>query len=99
MEIDFLIQDTFALTRPQWKLATSLEDAGHAFAVSVTQHFQTQEPEKMVEAESAEDDLLSEDDGDDDDLQVPEMNEGHSSSEEAEMDVSRKLLWNSCMTS
>ena len=35
MDIDFIIQDTFALTRPQWKLNTDFEEAGRLFAEKV----------------------------------------------------------------
>lgn len=86
MDIDFIIQDTYALTRPQWKLAASFEEAGRAFAESVAQNYKSQEVEKFAEAEGPDDEASSEDDGDDDDLQVPEMDDGHSSSEEAEME-------------
>lgn len=86
MDIDFLVQDTFALTRPQWKLATSFEEAGRAFADAVAQNYKSQEPEKTVEAEDADDDASS-DGGEDDEPRVPEMDEAHSSSEEAEAEV------------
>ena len=87
MDIDFIIQDTYALTRPQWKLAKDFEEAGRAFAESVTQNYKTSEAEKITESEALEDDTSSEDDADDDDLQVPEMEDAHSSSEEAEAEV------------
>lgn len=87
MEIDFIIQDTYALTRPQWKLAANFEEAGRAFAESVAQNYKSQEADKLAEAEAPEDEASSEDDGDDDDLQMPEMDDGHSSSEEAELEV------------
>lgn len=86
MDIDFIIQDTFALTRPQWKLATSFEEAGRAFADAVTQNYKSQEPEKTVEAEDP-DDGASSDGGEEDEPRVPEMDEAHSSSEEAETEV------------
>ena len=87
MDIDFIVQDTYALTRPQWKLAKDFEEAGRAFAESVTQNYKTTEAEKTTEPEAPEDDASSEDDGDDDELQVPEMEDAHSSSEEAESEV------------
>ena len=86
MDIDFMIQDTFALTRPQWKLATNFDEAGRAFADAVAQNYKTQEPEKAPEPEDA-DDGSSSDGGDEDEFQVPEMDEVHSSSEEAETEV------------
>ena len=87
MDIDFIIQDTYALTRPQWKLAKDFEEAGRAFAESVTQNYKTAEAEKNIEPEAPDDDPSSEDDADDDELQVPEMEDAQSSSEEAEAEV------------
>ena len=86
MDIDFIIQDTFALTRPQWKLVADLEEAGRAFADAVTQNYKTQEPDKVIESEEIEDDASS-DGGDDEELRVPEMEDAHSSSEEVEPEV------------
>lgn len=88
MDIDFMVQDTFALTRPQWKLVADLDEAGRAFAEAVTQNYKPQEPDKVVEAEEIEDDASS-DGGDEDELRVPEMEDAHSSSEEVEPEVSR----------
>ena len=42
MDIDFIIQDTYALTRPQWKFAGGFEEAGRAFAEIVSQHYKAQ---------------------------------------------------------
>ena len=88
MDIDFMIQDTFALTRPQWKLVADLDEAGRAFAEAVTQNYKSQEPDKVVEPEEIEDDASS-DGGDEDEIRVPEMEDAHSSSEEAEPEVSQ----------
>ena len=87
MDIDFIIQDTYALTRPQWKLATCFEEAGRAFAEIVGQHYKAQEPEKTIEVEAVDDGGSSSDDADEDELPVPEMEEGQSSSEEIEAEV------------
>ena len=86
MDIDFMMQDTFALTRPQWKLASDFDEAGRAFADAVAQNYKSQEAEKAAEPEDA-DDGSSSDGGDDDELQVPEMDDVHSSSEEVETEV------------
>ena len=86
MDIDFIVQDTFSLTRPQWKLAADLEEAGHAFAALVKQNYKSQEPEKPIEAEEPDDGISSEDDADEDDLPVPEM-DAQSSSDEADGEV------------
>ena len=84
--MDFTVQDTFALTRPQWKIAPTFEDAGRAFAEMVKQNYNLQESEKPVEIEEPED-ILSGDDADDEDLPVLEMEDGHSSADEAELEV------------
>lgn len=86
MDIDFIIQDTYALTRPQWKLVANLNEAGTAFSDAVAQNYKTQEPERTADPEEV-DDATSSDGGEDDEARVPEMEDGHSSSEEAEQDV------------
>ena len=91
MDVDFIVQDTFSLTRPQWKLAKNFEEAGRAFADMVKQNYKTQQFEKSVEPEEPEDDS-SDGDLDEDDLQVPEMDDGQSSGEEADAEVTRILL-------
>lgn len=89
MDIDFIIQDTYALTRPQWKLAPNMEEAGRAFAESVAQNYQSQEPDKAVEAETFDDDGSSEDEGDDDDVK---LHDNDSSNEENEAEVCQDEL-------
>ena len=91
MDIDFIVQDTFSLTRPQWKLARNFEEAGRAFADMVKQNYKTQQYEKAVEPEEPEDDS-SDGELDEDDLQVPEMDDGQSSGEEADAEVIHILL-------
>lgn len=91
MDADFMIQDTYALTRPQWKLVADLEEAGRAFAEAVTQNYKSQEPDKMVEPEEIEDDASS-DGGDEDELHVPEIEYARSSSEEADTEVSWAVI-------
>ncbi|MCJ1418254.1 hypothetical protein MMC32_004601 [Xylographa parallela] len=86
MDIDFIIQDTYALTRPQWKLVANLEEAGGAFSEAVSQNYKGQEPERIAEQEEVEDDASS-DGGDDDEPRMPEMDDAHSSSEEVEQET------------
>ena len=83
MDIDFIIQDTFAFIRPQLKLAANHEEAGHAFAELVKQNYKSQEPERPLEAEEPDDGASSDEEADDDELQVPGM-DANSSSDEAE---------------
>lgn len=84
MDIDFIIQDTYALTRPQWRLAPNLDEAGRAFADSVAQNYQSQEPDKAAEAETFDDDGSSDDEGDEDDMK---LHDNDSSNEENEAEV------------
>lgn len=41
MDIEFIVQDVFALTRPQWKLASNIEEAGRAFQLALAQDQKT----------------------------------------------------------
>lgn len=96
MDIDFMVQDSFALTRPQWKLVTDFEEAGRLFANLVKQKFKSQGSEKLQVPEPAEDEASSSDDGDGEDAPVPEMDDGQESSDEAEAEVSRIDHFVSC---
>ena len=64
MDIDFVIQDTFALLRPQWKIAKTLEEAGGAFADACKENYKADimsrpaEPEEIEVAEDGEVDRL-----------------------------------------
>lgn len=86
MDVDFIIQDTFAFVRPQWKIATDFDEAGRLFADAVAANYKSEESEKLVEPEEAEDELSSED-VDGDDIPGPGIDEHQSSSEEAEVEV------------
>ncbi|KIW62278.1 hypothetical protein, variant 2 [Phialophora macrospora] len=68
MEIDFLVQDTYSLVRPNWKLITDLGEAGKAFAEAVSANYRQQAAEKSTEQveemdDSASDDALGDVDG------------------------------------
>jgi regulator of nonsense transcripts 2 len=63
MDISFIVQDVFSLTRPQWKLASNFEEASRAFQLAVAQDQKTSGLGKN--AESADADSES-DDGIDD---------------------------------
>lgn len=94
MDIDFIVQDSFALTRPQWKLVTDLEKAGQAFANLVKQNYKSQEPDKSQDAVAAEAEAEAEasssDEGDVENTRVPALDDdAQSSSEEAEPEVRR----------
>ncbi|KAL9027192.1 MAG: hypothetical protein Q9196_004259, partial [Gyalolechia fulgens] len=86
MDIDFMVQDSFALTRPQWKLVTDFEEAGRLFANLVKQNFKSQGSEKPQVPEPAEDEASSSE-CDGEDGPVPEMVDGQESSDEAEAEL------------
>lgn len=78
MDIEFIVQDTFSLTRPQWKLATTLEEATKAFQLAVAQDQKNAGLDKGVDQDEASSDASSEDEGDggdgdgDGDIVLPE---------------------------
>ncbi|KAL8778010.1 MAG: hypothetical protein Q9213_007608 [Squamulea squamosa] len=84
MDIDFIVQDSFALTRPQWKIVTDLEEAGQTFANLVKQNYKPGISNKKQETVSVEDEASFSDEGDDEDTRVPALDDAQSSSEEAE---------------
>ncbi|KAL6719830.1 mRNA decay protein [Lecanora helva] len=86
MDIDFMIQDTFATIRPQMKLTTSLEEAASNFANLVKQNYKSQEPEKPLETEDPDEGVSSDDEADDDEPQIPDVDD-RSSSDEAEVET------------
>lgn len=82
MDVDFVVQDTYALTRPQWKFAADLAEAGRIFGEAVAQNYKTQEVEKGPEPED-EGDSSSSDEGIEEDG-IPDADEDQVSSDEAE---------------
>ncbi|KAL5000944.1 armadillo-type protein [Aspergillus recurvatus] len=81
MDVDFLVQDTYSLTRPQWTLVTDLDEASRIFGEAVAQNFKPQEEKPEPEEES-------EDSGSDEDLEedaIPEAEEEGESSDEADV--------------
>ncbi|OJD31971.1 nonsense-mediated mrna decay factor [Diplodia corticola] len=86
MDIEFMVQDAYALTRPQWKLATTLEEAGNTFAEAVKANYQLPQPsgdQEDQDDESGAEDGDEGDGGDDDELQARERNDA-SSGEDAD---------------
>ena len=67
MDIEFIVQDVFALTRPQWVLATNLEAAGRAFQLAMQQDQKTSGLDKVVEPVDVESDISSDDEKDEPD--------------------------------
>lgn len=91
MDIDFIIQDTFALTRPSWKLAADFSEAGLAFAEMVKQNYKGQEQEKQIENEEPDEDTSSDEEADDEEAHAPELDDAQSSSDEAEVDAEAEV--------
>ncbi|KAH7039542.1 armadillo-type protein [Macrophomina phaseolina] len=88
MDIEFMVQDAYAMTRPQWKLANNLEEAGNTFAEAVKANYQLQASGPTAEQEEQDDDSGAEDGddgdgGDDDELKARERNDA-SSGEDAD---------------
>jgi regulator of nonsense transcripts 2 len=88
MDVDFLIQDTYSLVRPQWKIATDLEEATRLFSEAISQNYSLQDGDKGIEHEEEEIESVSSDGNADDGLEedmVPDGDEEQSSTEEAEV--------------
>ena len=92
MDIDFMVQDSYALTRPQWKLVTNFNEAGRLFAELVKQNYKLQGPGKNQAAEPAENEASSSSDEDGEDAPVPDMDDGQESSDDAEVEVSQGIF-------
>ncbi|KAI0852441.1 ARM repeat-containing protein [Daldinia vernicosa] len=92
MDIEFIVQDTFSLTRPQWKLATTLEEATKAFQLAVAQDQKNAGLDKSADQDEASSGASSEDEGDggegdgDGDIVLPEA-DGDDSELDDEDDV------------
>ncbi|EXJ83252.1 hypothetical protein A1O1_06871 [Capronia coronata CBS 617.96] len=61
MEIDFMVQDTFSLVRPNWKLVTDLAEAARLFAEAVNANYKQQGNDRAVEQAEDNEDSASED--------------------------------------
>jgi len=73
MDVEFVVQDMFALLRPQWKVATTFEEAQQVFSDAVKHNYQNSGSNKQQaeqEEEEEEDgrgiDDVNNDDGEDD---------------------------------
>ncbi|RDL33632.1 ARM repeat-containing protein [Venustampulla echinocandica] len=61
MDIEFIVQDVFSLTRPQWKLASNLEEASRAFQLAMAQDQKTAGLDKTIEPDEVDSDGSSDD--------------------------------------
>jgi len=90
MDIEFIIQDVFALTRPQWKLASNLEESSRAFQLAMAQDQKTSGIDKTAEPEEADSDGSSDDGIGDNDAEtgLPEVDAEDDSESDEDVDVS-----------
>ncbi|KAI8635250.1 MIF4G domain-containing protein [Xylariaceae sp. FL1651] len=63
MDIEFIVQDTFVLTRPQWKLATNLQEAAKALQLAIAQDQKNSGLDKITDQDDASVRSSSDDDG------------------------------------
>lgn len=86
MDVEFIVQDAYNLTRPQWKLITNLDDAARAFSEAVAHNYQSSLSGKAAEPDEDDASASEDEDGpDDEDLVVPEGDDEKSSGEDAEV--------------
>ena len=93
MDIEFIVQDVFALTRPQWKLASNLEEASRAFQLAMAQDQKTSGIDKAVEPEEPDSDGSSDDGIGDNDPEtgLPEADAEEDSESDEDVDVRNSL--------
>ncbi|KAL6697789.1 armadillo-type protein [Trichoderma pleuroticola] len=85
LDIEFLVLDTFALTRPQWKFVKDIEEATKAFQLAIAQDQKTAGVDRVAEADDATSGPSSEDEnGDMDDVEADGDGDDESASEEEE---------------
>ncbi len=94
MDIEFIVQDTFSLTRPQWKLATNLEEASKALQLAITRDQKNAGLDKSTEQDDASSDSSSDDEGveGDGDMVLPEA-EGDEEDMDSEDDDAEVSLY------
>lgn len=83
MDVEFDLQDVFALVRPQWKLVATLEEAGAAFAEACKEQYQSTPPDRPMTPLENEDQDALDGDGDIDGRRTPDLDK--SSEDEAEV--------------
>jgi len=64
MDIEFVVQDAYGLVRPQWKIATNLEDAGTLFATACKENYGASTADKALEVQEPADGEDLEEDAD-----------------------------------
>ena len=92
LDIDFLVQDTYALVRPQWKLVTELSEAVRMFSEAVAINYKQTGQERGAEADDEGEESAS-DEGNDEEG-IPDINDADSLSEEAEVGLAFGVVQN-----
>lgn len=91
LDIEFTVQDIFAVTRPQWKFASSLDEATKAFQLAISQDQKSAGADKYAEADDATSGASSEDEnGDADEIEADGEGDEDSASDEDDIEVSWK---------
>lgn len=85
MDVEFVVIETFALVRPQWKLIADLAEAGKLFQESIQANYKQEIQDKPAEAVEDVDESASEDDLEE--RADPEAEEVHSSTDENEVSM------------
>lgn len=83
MDVDFIVQDTFGLVRPQWKLVNDLQEATRVFTEAIANNYKQQNQGLSV---GHEDD--AEESASDEDIErevLPDVEDEASSSEDQEV--------------
>lgn len=85
MDIEFVVQDVFSITRPQWKFAPNFDEAAKALQLAIVQDQKTAGVDKVVEADDATSGASSDDDnGDGDDIEQDGEGDDDSASDDDE---------------
>jgi regulator of nonsense transcripts 2 len=90
LDIEFTVQDIFAVTRPQWKFATSLDEATKAFQLAISQDQKSAGVDKYAEADDATSGASSEDEnenGDGDEIEAYGDGDEDSASDEEDIEA------------
>lgn len=89
MDIEFVVQDIFSLTRPQWKLAIGLEEATKALQLAIVQDQKTAGIDKAAEIDDATSGASSDEDNVDvDDVEQDGEGDEESASEDEDIEAS-----------
>ncbi len=83
MDIEFIVQDIFSLTRPQWRLASNLDEASRSFQLAVASDQKNSGLNKPAEPEEPDSSESSSDDGE----RLPQRDADEESSDSEEVDV------------